>query len=207
MASSLSGLRKTLTWAQFRTKKQPKPEPGESGTAAFTHAAYSISGFQSVPVAGKRPAQFRLKDDIAVNVTLKSDSWVASWVADGSMSSAERSRLLKHEQGHYDIVALLARDLFNEITSIKGSSYASPDEPVDAVTAILDAYGPRFQELQDLYDDKTDHGINRDEQTRWNGLIGRAFTEHRLGGEMAPAGRTPQPTPLVDVLKDARVLD
>src|SRR5882672_5039657 len=109
MGSSLSGLRKPLAWAQFTPKKMPKPEAGEKRTAALTNAAYSVSPYQSVPVAGKQPAQFKLKDDIVVNITLKPDSWVATWVLDKGTPSDERARLLKHEQGHYDIVALLAR--------------------------------------------------------------------------------------------------
>jgi len=137
--------------------------------------------------------------------TLKPDSWVATWVLDKGTPSDERARLLKHEQGHYDIVALLARDLFNEIMAIKAKTFGAPDDPVDAVKEILDTYDPRFQSLQDLYDGKTGHGLEAGEQTRWNGLIARAFGESRLSAELSGPAR-PGPTPLVDVLKDERIL-
>ena len=124
-------------------------------------------------------------------VRLKRDEcWVAAWVVAGSTSDPERRRLLKHEQGHYDIVALLARDMLADISSITKKLYPSAQEPIDDANAVIERFDPYYDSLQELYDDKTTHGDVRTEQERWNGVLAHAF-----GG-----------IPLLDVLHDKRIM-
>jgi hypothetical protein len=112
-----------------------------------------------------------------------------SWVKDGK----ETDKLLKHEQGHFDIsecwqVELCRRlqVLFNSGTvKVKGKAKNNckggvPDP--DSATKVDDAvrqkmnivYDKAFKELnatQDVYDKETDLGRNDGQQTVWNGKI------------------------------------
>jgi hypothetical protein len=191
VASSLAGLRRTLRWSDFTSKDVPPPEAGEFTLAAQTQASYRVSGLSSGPIDGSRPTAYKLADAVKVVVRLqREECWVASWVIASSTSHAEQQRLLKHEQGHYDIVALLARDLLADITALTKNLYASAQEPIDDAEAIIARYQPYANSLQDLYDDKTNHGDVRNEQVRWNGVLVRAFNG----------------IPLLDVLHDLRIM-
>jgi hypothetical protein len=192
MASSLSGVRRTLTWSDFTVRKDiARPQPGDIGMVAQTRATFAVAGLSSGPVDGSRPTAYKLADRVKVVVRLKRDEcWVAAWVVGGSTSDPERRRLLKHEQGHYDIVALLARDMLAEITALTKNLYASAQEPIDDANAVIARYDPYYDSVQELYDDKTNHGDVRREQERWNGLLLRAF-----GG-----------IPLLEVLQDLRIM-
>jgi hypothetical protein len=191
MASSLSGLRRTLSWSDFTRKDMPRPQPGDAGMVAQTRATFNVDDLASSVVDGSRPTAYRLADRVRVAVRLKRDEcWVAAWVVAGSTSDPERQRLLRHEQGHYDIVALLARDMLGEITAVTRKMYASAQEPIDEANGVIGRYDPYYDSIQELYDDKTNHGDVRTEQERWNGVIARAF----------------RGIPLLDVLNDLRIM-
>jgi hypothetical protein len=192
MASSLSGLRRTLTWSDFTVRKDiAQPQPGDIGMVAQTRATFDVSNLASSVVEGARPTAYRLADRVKVVVRLKRDEcWVAAWVVAGSTSDPERRRLLKHEQGHYDIVALTARDMLAEIGGLMKKLYASAQEPIDDANSVIERYAPYYDSIQELYDDKTNHGDVRAEQERWNGVIARAF----------------RGIPLLDVLHDLRIM-
>ncbi|MGE5171703.1 MAG: hypothetical protein ACM3JC_15175 [Rudaea sp.] len=192
MASSLTGLRRTLTWNDFTRKDDvSRPQPGDVAMVAQTRAVFAVQGLSSGPVDGSRPTAYKLADRVKVVVRLKRDEcWVAAWVVAGSTSGPERQRLLKHEQGHYDIVALLARDMLAEITAVAKNLYASAQEPIDDANAVMARYDPYYDSVQELYDEKTNHGDVRNEQQRWNGFLLRAF------GGIA----------LLDVLHDLRIM-
>jgi len=191
MASSLAGLRRTLSWSDFTRKDMPRPQPGDVGMVAQTRATFSVEGLASSVVDGSRPTTYKLTDRVKVVVRLKREEcWVAAWVLAGSTSDPERGRLLKHEQGHYDIVALLARDMYGEITAATRKLYASAQEPIDEANGVMQHYDPFYDSIQELYDDKTNHGDVRTEQQRWNGVIAHAF----------------RGIPLLDVLHDLRIM-
>ena len=86
MGSSLSGLRKALAWSDFRRKRMPPPEAGESGTAAQTSTVFSAPALQSKVIDGSKPVTYRLADTINIAIRLKRDEcWVATWVFDLSL--------------------------------------------------------------------------------------------------------------------------
>lgn len=191
MASTLSGLRRSLAWSDFSRKDMPRPQPGDVAMVAQTRATFNVSDLASSVVDGSRPTTYKLVDKVKVLVRLRREEcWVAAWVVAGSTSDPERKRLLKHEQGHYDIVALLARDMLADIKVLMKELYASAQEPIDAADAVIARYDPYYDSVQELYDDKTNHGDVRTEQQRWNGVLLRAF-----------AG-----IPLLDVLHDLRIM-
>lgn len=104
------------------------------------------------------------------------------------MAQAEKDRLLKHEQGHYNLVALLARDMFIELMQVKAVRTATPQDALKLCTDIQTRYINITQPLQDLYDSKaeTDHFKNTAKQTKWDGFINTAFTKPRASGGFAP---------------------
>jgi hypothetical protein len=191
MTSTLSGLRRTLTWSQFTRRDAPRPQAGEVAMVAQTRAVFSATNLASDVVDGSRPTTYRLADRVNVVVRLKREEcWVAAWVLTGSTSDPERRRLLKHEQGHYDIVALLARDMLADIKALAKSLYGSAQEPIDDANAVIERYDPYYDSIQELYDDKTNHGDVRTEQERWNNLLAGAFSG----------------IPILDVLHDLRIM-
>jgi hypothetical protein len=197
MASTLTGLFKTLTWGDFGTPK-PKPEPaaGTTGTAAHTETKAPIN--YSWSSKGK---SFSLADSVTIQIQfVQSQSWVADWVF--NRSKQFQDDLLKHEQGHYDITALLARDMFIEIMQLKAKTFASSGELDRAVAAIVKAHS--FQPVHNKYDEKseTNHGMNDAQQKTWDALFKKSFTTPRSPAMSAPDG-TAYKVPLLEVLKTA----
>ncbi len=93
--------------------------------------------------------------------------------------SAERSaELLRHEQGHYDIVVLAARALARDLGSITASSASDLSRRVEECVAKHTQRAARSSEAYDL---ETGHGRRLDEQARWNESIAAALTTETVG--------------------------
>lgn len=114
MPSKLSGLFRTLTWSDFPPLGGIAPGPRQHSTAArtFSSLSFSVPSFQAV--AGLSPAQFRLVDNFTASAKFeRKNSFVMSWVF--SRSQQFQDDMLNHEQGHYNITALVARDFFVDV--------------------------------------------------------------------------------------------
>jgi predicted secreted Zn-dependent protease len=197
MGSILTGRDKTLTWSDFGSPvNKPKPAAGATAVAAHTEVVYPIQyGWSST---GK---SFSLADNVKVNVRLDSaKSWVAAWVFNEPKQFQDD--LLKHEQGHYDIAALLARDMFIEIMQLKGQTFGSKAALDAAVKAVVDKH--RSQKVHDKYDEKAEsnHGLNRTQQKVWDAYFQKAKTTARSPAVTAPDGALYK-IPLLDVLNGA----
>lgn len=138
---------------------------------------------------------------VSINAT---GTWVRSnWYQNAS--SAEKSRLLRHEQGHYDLIRLVVRDLVQTVGSLEwheavvsalrevGNSaaarlhWAQRRLQDDARTAIQRAEA-LIRELagtppaDGLYDSNTDHGSRQAQQNTWNQVFDRCVqTGESLG--------------------------
>jgi hypothetical protein len=197
MASTLTGRDKTLTWADFGAPvPKPKPAPGGTATAAHTEVKYPVTyGWAG---GGK---SFSLSDNVTVAVQLdRGKTWVADWVF--KEAKQFQDDLLNHEQGHYDIAALLARDMFIELMQLKGRTFSSKADLDNAVAAIVNAH--RSQKVHDKYDEKNEanHGLNPTEQKAWDGFFQKAKTTPRTPTVTAPDGAVYK-VRLLDVLKAA----
>lgn len=182
MPSKLTGLFKTLTWQDF---KAPQPSSNPNNMSAEARPGFSVSG-ASTQATG---TTWHLADTLNVTISFDSmKSWVLSSVK--SLPKADQDSLLKHEQGHYNLVALLARDMFIELMQLKGAAMASSADVAKEVQTIHTRYGNLAQPLQDLYDSKTetDHGRDKAKQTKWEGFITTAFTQARVPAQTAPDG-------------------
>jgi hypothetical protein len=195
MPSKLVGLFKTLAWTDFTG-----PVDAKSTHLAFTSATFSLP-----PVMGVKDAtsgQTVVNDNITITITFNA---AKSWKKMDEINAKKLrtpAEILKHEQGHYDIVALTARDLFIDLMQLKAKTYANQTALNTDVAPILKKYNGLAQKIIDKYDDKTesDHGENGPGQTRWNGFINSAFTTPRTPAQSAPDG-TSYKLPLLDVLK------
>ncbi|MEO7985617.1 MAG: DUF922 domain-containing protein [Gemmatimonadales bacterium] len=99
----LEGHEETLGWQDF----QAAAPAGYTGDAALTDARFDAQYDYEWDDTPSHKG-YRV-DHVQVTVTLdRASMW--------SHKPSRTPELLKHEQGHYDIVALVARDLFNELT-------------------------------------------------------------------------------------------
>jgi hypothetical protein len=182
MAAQINGVARTLQWTDFRARSVAPPAEGEEVTAAFTNAGFRFQRNAQISwIAGSSPERYRIADNFIMNVELiqqSSDpeqvSWVASWVA--AQPATERDLLLNHERGHYGLVALLARDCFNELRALTSNQYESVSAAQDAWNDIVDRFQAKIQPIQNTYDSdaQTRHGFNRSIQTIWDGYLSQA---------------------------------
>ena len=206
MSSKLNGLIRQLKWGDFgKPKAKPAPKPGGFAVAAFTNAVYDGPSWSIMPVAGTKPVEFELKDDMTVTIALKSTSWVADWVF--KQPQRFQDSLLEHEQGHYDITALIARDLFIELMQLKLLRFKTAAEGEKAIKEIMKRHSSwGIQAINKKYDSmaETNHGWEPTAQQRWNGYIQEAFTKERTPRVQAPDGTYYKVT-FLDVLQGAKM--
>jgi hypothetical protein len=79
---------------------------------------------------------------------------------------AESARLLRHEQGHFDISCLFAKKANMALWLARRSTKRIPD-----ANKILEAVVPKRDQVQFDYDDKTANGCKPAEQGRWEADI------------------------------------
>jgi len=101
----------------------------------------------------------------------------------------ESERILKHEQGHFDITKVMAENLQSELKTKAAELTAEAtkcgkQQAIDAALKAFNAGKPwqvldqivkdrtkKWNEAQDAYDKETDHGLKQDVQTSWEGDI------------------------------------
>lgn len=132
-----------------------------------------------------------------------------------------QQELLEHEQGHYDITALIARDLFIQLMKSKGSVYSSEADGSRNYRDWINIYTSHLNRVQKAYDDDTGHSqanvftpstnlftppvpTKSSTQLKWERLIASAFSTPRTPAESAPDG-TPYKVELVKTLVDAGI--
>jgi hypothetical protein len=95
----------------------------------------------------------------------KASSWVYDWVFDPAKfhrTATAVTQLLEHEQGHYDISALVAREFLSEAQGLSASQ----------ALALWNNIRARNHSLQVFrYDTTTKHGVDPITQARWSAEI------------------------------------
>jgi hypothetical protein len=202
MASKLVGLFKTLTWADFGNPRPGAPPgPGQKATAAFTDADFQFTKGPAAAIVPGTPMKFRLDDNLEITVNFKSaTSFVMKWVFDRPKQFQDD--LLKHEQHHYDIAGLIARDLFIDLMQLKPNTYATKQLLQADIDKVRGEYKGKVQSINDLYDDETKSGREPVPQARWDGYFKEAFTKERVPKVMTPDGKAYK-VRLLDVLRGA----
>ena len=197
MPSELKGLFKTLDWSEFAVRPEAPPKAGQIAVAAHTDTVNSlVARPEGIPGTKK----FRLADTVQVSISLnKSATFQKSWVAT-TMSQAERDDLLSHEQGHYDIHALLSRDFFLAVMQLKSNEYASPGDLTVDINAAQRATTDKSPAVQAKYDTETGTGTKKTDQAKWKGMIQSAFDTAASPPRLAGDGITPIKVTLLSVL-------
>lgn len=207
MASRLDNLFKTLTWNNF-SRKNVTPAPGETIHVALTSVFINPSLPQPtiVPVPGSKPTVYTLSDKVVVKVEFDAaGSWVSNWVF--TQPKTFQDQLFNHEQGHYNLTALVARDLFVDLMLLKQRTFKTSAEGINAIRPIIAPLQTKphiSQRISNIYDSakETKNGYDTGAQGRWDGYIKKAFTTPRPGGTSAPGG-IPHKMRIVDVLRGA----
>lgn len=140
-----------ITWNDFRDK------PGVK--SRFNAAIFTSLAMEGNPYV----ADGQIKMPIEVKVyMLPGSSWVRN----------QNDYSLNHEQRHFDVTRIVGDRLIATLEALE----LTPDN-YDAIIndTFLDAYR-EMNRLQELYDKQTAHGINKDEQFRWNELLDEALT-------------------------------
>lgn len=190
-----NALTRVLVWDDFgKPRKMSAPGPGEVKMAAQTAVGWVQNPTKLFvdPVKGSKPTVYKLAKPPTATVQLnKSKMWVASFVFD-DWSQAKRDALLAHEQIHYLIGALSARDYASDFAAIAGRTYdtesAGKDDIRDALARNNEA---NAQALQDAYDDDTKHDPTgfKEEQAKWAAaVLGARTSGKRLRDCLKAAG-------------------
>ena len=171
MPSRLTNLSKTLTWNDFPHAR--RPEPGPNATVHGAQIGVEIVN-QGLGLEHPAGGGVLIRDSIHVDIRYRREqSWVATWVFNRPQSYQDG--LLAHEQGHYNLVALLGRDFFLSLMLLKANTYPDASAAQADLTAAA-ATASKGQALQDRYDAATQNGTNATQQARWLGFINTAFT-------------------------------
>ena len=119
---ALTGFSHRVVWKEFRSVD----EPDGDGEQAFCQARFGISyGYNCT--GGTCSTR-----NVVVNVRMDQ---TASWAVRGA--SVRTAALLRHEQGHFDITALGARDAERQIRAITGSFVISEGRPAAKYSKTL----------------------------------------------------------------------
>lgn len=133
-------------------KQRPVGKDGDAETVTVYHA-------KDILFARKGNGIIVKSADVTISMDSKS-----SWVITGK----EDAWLLKHEQGHYDISALAARDFYNQVMQL---NTATEGDMNDEIAKINEALQQKIDDTNARYDQQTDHSRNKSEQAKWNKAI------------------------------------
>jgi ATP-dependent Clp protease adapter protein ClpS len=86
-------------------------------------------------------------------------------------SQATNLVLLNHEQGHYDITALGAREFHN---GLEGMTASSEDALKTKVKKLRDEIQKKIDTANSNYDTQTNHSLNKSVQQAWDQKIDSA---------------------------------
>jgi len=181
--AAMSGFPRNLTWNDFRRVSDSLSPPAEASTGAqFSTTRWSVKMVDG---------EYRVHG-AHVNVSINSnDTWAVP-------SARTNANLLRHEQGHYDITGLIARDLIRKILDLSldavviGAMQSAGDTPqqhrnfaLERLQSYIDTYVQEANELgsklqtnpvtgaDGIYDVQTNHSQNTNGQAVWNARLQR----------------------------------
>jgi hypothetical protein len=144
-----------LTWEDF--KGVPKSF-SNTNVAAQTYCGF---GFQTNYVT------LLTKTKIFVTTTFNCN---LSWVRPDQKG---RTDLLEHEQGHFDLCEVYARQLRKKLREKKMTVF---NLNTDANIIFKDVY-KSYLDRQELYEKETNYGLNRQKQIEWDNIIANELNE------------------------------
>lgn len=157
MTVSVNGFDHAVRWNEFSRVAEP---PARSNETAHIEASLHFDYRW-----GWTGSEYGVVE-VTATITINS---AESWVVQGT----ETSRLLSHEQGHFDISAIALREAANLIAALTAGRGAQIDR---RKTQIETRMRRRSKALNDRYDIRTDHYRNRATQSQWDRAIAAVKT-------------------------------
>lgn len=144
-----------LTWKDFKGMPKSTLNPD---VAAQTYCDF---GFQSNYVNILTKAKIFVTNTFNCNL---------SWVR---LDQKDRADLLEHEQGHFDLCEVYARQLRKKLQEKKLTVFnINPDADI----IFKDTYA-LYLNRQELYEKETGYGLNRQKQIEWTATISKELNE------------------------------
>ncbi len=156
--AAMTGFPRPLTWNDFR----PVPAPLDPPHTAKIRSTWQMGPWRVGRTGGKYQVQ-------GVRVTVSFDPSL-TWATPAARSDAS---LLVHEQGHYDITGLIARDLVRSVLNLEWD---------EAVVASLRGTGNSPQQHQRWVQQQFQNSIN-ELSTHANRLLARLQTDPATGND------------------------
>lgn len=150
----LTGWPRQISWNEF---KDVATRP--SGETEDAQIETQTAQPERVGVA-REQGRFRLGDFEVRLKVVRDNSWV--------VVSQKNDTLLAHEQEHFDITGLVARDLVKALGALR---VGTTDELQRDVSRLYEAYDTWAKSLSKQYDDETNHGRNVKIQAEWETRI------------------------------------
>ncbi len=168
---ALLGWPKTIFWKDFGTPVASVPA-SYTGTHTDCHIEINIDYSWNGTTPVKPGGDYQLKD---VKVVVSIDT-ANTWVLQGVSTGKSQAQVLKHEQGHYNIAGITARDVENALKKLRN---ADPTDLETDATSTADSIIGDGQAKEEKYDDDpvnggTDHGNDVQQQATWNSKIAAA---------------------------------
>jgi hypothetical protein len=165
---ALIGWPKTIRWSEFGTPVASVPQ-SYTGSHTDCHIEIDINYSWGGVVPVSPGGDYRLKD-IKVVVQIDKQN---TWVLQGVNTGTNQAQILKHEQGHYNIAGITARDVETALKNLRDSDQ---NALTTSAGTTADGIVSSGQTEEDTYDGDptdggTDHGNDATQQSKWNGLI------------------------------------
>jgi hypothetical protein len=149
----LNNFNRILTWSDFN---QQLGQPGGANEYAQIHPDTTFTNLRM----GRNGRSVTIASlDVTIRL-IPSDCWV--------VVSRKTDELLKHEQGHYDIMAIAARALYNRLLTL---SENSTRDLHNYMNDIRENFRTNVRNADSRYDTQTNHGINTTVQQSWDRAI------------------------------------
>lgn len=146
----VDGFDTQIAWSGFQTlQSRPAGSEGDAET-------YSEYAAPSISFAKKGAAVVVKSADVSVSLNGQK-----SWVVDGKANA----ELLQHEQGHYDITALAAREFQKALLTLSAADVQALKTKVSNLNASFEG---KIGNANKRYDKQTNHSQVKSEQEKWN---------------------------------------
>jgi hypothetical protein len=157
---TVSGWPRLIRWGEFHhLDGRPENEHEDALVAPMTSPGEARIA---------RPGREWMVAEIDVEVVLREQSWV--------VRDRKTSKLLDHEQGHFDIHGIIAgRDLVEEIKALRERNGRRLG---NALRRKLRRAKRRAQRMTNAYDADTSHGQDEERQAAWERQIENAITNN-----------------------------
>jgi len=152
---AITGFNHNVRWSEFREVNQ---RPANETEDAYIAATFNYS---------YRTQSSRQHCRVSSVTTRISVNRNAAWVLRGQKSA----ELLRHEQGHYDITALGAREVRQRVAELRATHCSSIGAEAQRIRSDVQQ---TINQKNLRYDNQTSHGSNATAQQRWQTRIHRA---------------------------------